>query len=600
MRQHGHRGVTLRRCRAGLAALAIGALTLGACGEAETVEKMVMASEAPPAAATAAPQAVVIGEVQVEKVVTQEVVKEVEFAREVSVEKVVTQEVIREAVVEKLVTAAPAAGSSGALPEGARAAPTALVAERHIIRTGTLSMVVNDLPDAVTQIREVVARIPGAFIASSNVQRDDPDRTSTMTVRIPSESFDPALTALRGIGAEVVDEDISSQDVTEQYTDLAARLRNAKVTEQRLLDILGRAKDVEETLEVEAEVAKVRERVELMQGQLNVLTNQTTLATLVMQLHTVADLILERDPVRNFQMHGQTLLGLTVYNQGTVDLAEVEVVDRLDPDMIFVNATEGYAFDDDSNTVSWTIDRLGPGQSVSLRTEVRLEGDGRAMQARAEVSTTSPERDPGNNSADTELRFHVDLAVAKDGGTVVTSGDEISYSVDFRNLGNADARNVRLEERLPEGMAFVRASGAGRHDATRNTIVWEYPRLGPGFGDRVSYVARVDTDSGHPRVDTTISSDETDRVEVDNMTNTFLTVLPEPEEEMEPTPEPTPEPEPWDPGAAARESADRLGRFGQWVSDTVVTVGIIGGPIVAVLGVIGGAAYAIRRRLTRT
>ena len=159
---------------------------------------------------------------------------------------------------------------------------------------------------------------------------------------------------------------------------------------------------------------------------------------------------------------------------------------------------------------------------------------------------------------------------------------------------------MRLEERLPEGMAFVRASGAGRHDASRNAIVWEYPRLAPGFADRVSYVARVETDSGHPRVDTTITSDETDRVGVDNTTNTFLTVLPEPEEEQTPTPEPTPEPEPWDPGAAARESADRLGKFAQWVSDTVVTVGIIGGPIVAVLGVIGGAAYAIRRRLTRT
>ena len=424
-----------------------------------------------------------------------------------------TKEVIREAAVEKLVTAAPASGSAGALPEGARLAPTALVAERHIIRSGTLSMVVDDLPVAVTQIREVVARIPGAFIASSNVQRDDPDRTSTMTVRIPSESFDPALTALRSIGAEVVDEDISSQDVTEQYTDLAARLRNAKVTEQRLLDILGRAKDVEETLEVEAEVAKVRERVELMQGQLNVLSNQTTLATLVMRLHTVADLIIERDPVRNFQMHGQTMLGLTVYNQGTVDLADVKVVDRLDPGMIFVNASEGFAFDDDANTVSWTIDRLesGPIGLAAHRGQAggrRKRDAGDAPRPRRPAPSATPATTAPTRSCDSTWTW----PSPKDGGTVVTSGDEISYSVDFRNLGNADAHNVRLEERLPEGMAFVRASGAGRHDAVRNAIVWEYPRLAPGFADRVSYVARVETDSGHPRVDTTITSDETDRV----------------------------------------------------------------------------------------
>ena len=472
------------------------------------------------------------------------------------------------------------------------------MAERHIIRTGTLSMVVEDLPAAVTEIRNLVSGIPGAFIASSNVQRDDPDRTSTMTVRIPSAAFDSALTALRSIGAEVLDEDITSQDVTEQYTDLAARLRNAKVTEQRLLDILGRAKDVKETLAVEAEVAAVRERIERFQGQLNVLSNQTTLATLVMRLHTVADLILERDAVRNFQMHRHTQLGLTVYNQGTVELTDVRVVDRLDPGMIFVNADEGFSFDETANTVSWMIDRLGPGQSVSLRTEVGLESDGQEMQARAEVSTASPERDPGNNSAVAKLRFHVDLAVDKDGGTVVTSGEDISYSVEFRNSGNTDARSVRLEERLPEGMAFVRASGAGRHDAARNAIVWEFPRLGPGFDDRVSYVARVETDAGHPRVDTTITSDETDRIGVDNNATAFLTVLPAPE--PTPTPEPEPEPEPWSPGSAARENADRLGMFGQWLADTGVTVGMIGAPALAVLGIISGAGYAIRRRLTRS
>ena len=590
MRRNGNRTITLRRCRAGFAALAIGALALTGCGETESVEKMVTV--------TVTEVKEVIKEVPVETIVTQEVIKEVAVETVVMKEVAVEKEVIREVAVEKLVTA-PSSASSGALPEGARPALTALVAERHIIRTGTLSMVVNDLPVAVTQIREIVASVPGAFIASSNVQRDDPDRTSTMTVRIPSQAFDPALTALRSIGAEVIDEDIRSQDVTEQYTDLAARLRNAKVTEERLLDILGRAKDVKETLEVEAEVAKVRERIELLQGQLNVLTNQTSLATLVMQLHTVADLILEREPVRNFQMHGQTQLGLTVYNQGTVELAEVKVVDRLDPGMIFVNADEGFTFDETSNTVSWTIDRLGAGHSLTLRTEVRLESDGRDMEARAEVSTGSPERDPTNNSAVAKLRFHVDLAVEKGGGTVVTTGEDISYSVDFRNTGNTDAHNVRLEERLPEGMELVRASGAGRHDAGRNAIVWEFPRLAPGFGDRVSYVARVETDSGHPRVDTTITADESDRVGVDNSTTTFLTILPEPEAEPTPTPEPELEPEPWDAGSAARESADRLGKFAQWVSDTVVTVGIIGGPILAVLGIISGAAYAVRRRWRR-
>ncbi|MCY4111350.1 MAG: DUF4349 domain-containing protein, partial [Chloroflexi bacterium] len=423
-------------------------------------------------------------------------------------------------------------------------------------------------------------------VAASNIQQDDPRRVSTITVRVPVEAFDATLAALRNVGAEVIDEDIQSQDVTAQYTDLTARLRNATAAEQQLRDILTRAQTVTDTIEVQRELTQVRERIEVLQGQLNVLTNQTTLATIVLRLHPAADLIVTREVPSHFRMHDSTSLSLSVWNEGTVDLKQVEVVDWLDPGMIFLAASEGGVYSAAAHTVSWTIDRLGPGDARFLSSDVRLESEALDMQARAEVSTSSPESDGANNRAEATLTFHVDLSIFKDGPAAVPVGRDVVYTLEYRNTGNTDARNVRLEERLSDGMQFVRADGGGRFDDVRNAIVWEFPRIAPGLSDLVTYVARVEADSGRLQTDTTITSDEPDRADVDNTSTTFLTVLPEDVADRDV----------WNPGSRARESVDRLGRFAQWAADAGLTIAIIGGPILVVVAVLVAGVRAVRRR----
>ena len=554
----------MQRFRAAFIVLIVFALM--ACGEDESSTESLdfddRAMAAPAMAMAAESEAMVVREVPVE------IIKEVPV----------------EVVVERMVTAAPAPASAPVATEAETV--DAGVVERQIIRTGTLSVVVAELAAAVTQVEDIVAGISGAFVAASNIQQDDPRRVSTITVRVPVETFDATLAALRNVGAEVIDEDIRSQDVTAQYTDLTARLRNATAAEQQLLDILARAQSVQDTIEVQRELTQVRERIEVLQGQLNVLTNQTTLATIVLRLHPAADLIVTREVPSHFRMHDQTSLSLTVRNEGTVDLRQVEVVDRLDPGMIFLAASDGGVYSAAAHTVSWTIDRLGPGEARFLSSDVRLESEALDMQARAEVSTSSPEGDGANNRAQATLTFHVDLSIYKDGPIAVPVGRDVAYTLEYRNSGNTDARNVRLEERLSDGMQFVRADGGGRFDDARNAIVWELPRIAPGFTDVVTYVARVEADSGRLQTDTTITSDEPDRADVDNTSTTFLTVLPEDVADRDV----------WNPGSTARESVDRLGRFAQWAADAGLTIAIIGGPILVVVAILIVAVRAVRRR----
>ena len=557
----------MQQFRAALIVLIVFALV--ACGEAESSAESLDFDDR----AMAAPAMAMAAESE-----------EARMVREVPVEVEVIREVPVEVVVEKMVTAAPA---PAAIP--ASATPQSLdagVVERQIIRTGTLSVVVAELGAAVTQVEDIVAGIPGAFVAASNIQQDDPRRVSTITVRVPVNEFDATLAALRNTGAEVIDVDIRSQDVTAQYTDLTARLRNATAAEQQLLEILTRAQNVQDTIEVQRELTDVRERIEVLQGQLNVLTNQTTLATIVLRLHPAADLIVMREVPSHFRMHDSTSLGLSVWNEGTVDLKQVEVVDRLDPGMIFLAASDGGVYSAAAHTVTWTIERLGPGEARFLSSDVRLESDALEMQARAEVSTASPEGDGANNRAEATLTFHVDLSIHKDGPVAVPVGQDVGYGLELRNSGNTDARNVKLEEHLPDGMQFVRADGGGRYDDARNAIVWEYPRLGPGEAHHVTYVARVEADSGRLQTDTTIASDEPDRADVDNTSTTFLTVLPEDVADRDV----------WNPGSTARESVDRLGRFAQWAADAGLTIAIIGGPILVVVGILMAGVRAVQRR----
>ena len=109
----------------------------------------------------------------------------------------------------------------------------------------------------------------------------------------------------------------------------------------------------------------------------------------------------------------------------------------------------------------------------------------------------------------------------------------------------------------------------------------------PGIADQVHYVARVEESEGRLQTDTTITSEQEDRASVDNSATTFLTALPEDVAERDV----------WSPGSTARESVDRLGQFGQWLADTGLTVGIIGGPILVVAAIIFWPVRALVRWL---
>jgi len=177
-----------------------------------------------------------------------------------------------------------------AAPAGDHALPEPNVQDRKIVRNANLELRVDNVATAVQQIDDVAAGA-GGFVSASNVfvnsgEEDSADRTqtATVTIRVPAEAYPTVVARLRGVAKETVSETSTASEVTEEFTDLQARLRNLQATEQRYLDLLGKAASIDEILTVQDRLNGVRLEIEQVTGRINVLNNQTDFASITVKL----------------------------------------------------------------------------------------------------------------------------------------------------------------------------------------------------------------------------------------------------------------------------------------------------------------------------
>jgi hypothetical protein len=111
-----------------------------------------------------------------------------------------------------------------------------------------------------------------------------------LTIRVPQDQFFPALERLEGLG-EVRSRNVGSEDVSERFIDLEARLRSSLREEESLLNLLSRANQVSEVLTIERELSRVRAEIERLQGQLNFLERRVELATISISLYPPAETV---------------------------------------------------------------------------------------------------------------------------------------------------------------------------------------------------------------------------------------------------------------------------------------------------------------------
>ncbi len=173
-------------------------------------------------------------------------------------------------------TSAPSSSESG----GALTTSSGIPDDRMIVRTGNMSLVVDDINTALANITQIAEGNKG-YVVSSNSWKDGERVFGSISIRIPTASFDIASRSISQMAVEVTSQNTSSQDVTEEYVDLSARLSNLKVTEQQLLLIMAKADKVTDILAVQAQLTNIQSQIEQIKGKMQYLekTSATSLIT---------------------------------------------------------------------------------------------------------------------------------------------------------------------------------------------------------------------------------------------------------------------------------------------------------------------------------
>jgi hypothetical protein len=164
-------------------------------------------------------------------------------------------------------------------------------AERKIIYTGTIDLVVTNLDEVLPRVEQLVATQKG-YVAKSEVREDSGKRRSaTFSLRIPVSGFQPARDGLLALGTPERNA-VDSQDVTEEFVDVQARIKNLKEQEDKLNELLKekrKEEKLDDIIKVSDRIAQVRGDVERAQGRLNYLASMTTLATINLTIREVKD-----------------------------------------------------------------------------------------------------------------------------------------------------------------------------------------------------------------------------------------------------------------------------------------------------------------------
>lgn len=155
--------------------------------------------------------------------------------------------------------------------------------ERMIVRTGDMALVVEDVAKAIEEITRLAGSFKG-YVVSSNSWREGERLMGNISIRVADEHFDDAIRALRQMAVKVNSESTSGQDVTEEYVDLSAKLRNLEAAEAQLLQLMEKAGKVSEILEVQRELTETRGEIEQTKGRMQYLEQSASMSLIQVSL----------------------------------------------------------------------------------------------------------------------------------------------------------------------------------------------------------------------------------------------------------------------------------------------------------------------------
>ena len=158
-------------------------------------------------------------------------------------------------------------------------APEQVSSARMLVWTANLGLEVWNVSNAVEEANALVKAGSG-YVSDT---RGDGIRSASMTLKVPAKTFDGAVAGLEAIG-EIKSKSVSGRDVTEEYVDVEARLKNMIVLRDRLQKLLDKAVDVKDVLAIETELNRVQGEIDSMQARITKLKGLVDFSTINLHL----------------------------------------------------------------------------------------------------------------------------------------------------------------------------------------------------------------------------------------------------------------------------------------------------------------------------
>ncbi len=155
--------------------------------------------------------------------------------------------------------------------------------ERMIVRTGDMSLVVEGVAEAIDEIAQLTVQFDG-YVVSSWISGEEQEMRGNISIRVPDEKFEEALTEFRNMAIRVDSESTNSRDVTEEYIDLEARFKNAEAVEDQYLALLDKANDVEDILRIYDSLSRVRGEIEQIEARMQYLERTSSMSLITIRL----------------------------------------------------------------------------------------------------------------------------------------------------------------------------------------------------------------------------------------------------------------------------------------------------------------------------
>jgi multidrug efflux pump subunit AcrB len=156
--------------------------------------------------------------------------------------------------------------------------------EQKLIKESYLNFETQDLDKTYSIVIRFVKQ-NGGFIQDDNSNKSYNRISRQLVVRLPSVEFQKTIDSISNYVSFFDTKRISSRDVTEEFIDIEARLNAKQTLEKRYLELLSKAKNVKEILDIERELSKIREEIEAKQGRLKYLNNKVSLSTINIEFY---------------------------------------------------------------------------------------------------------------------------------------------------------------------------------------------------------------------------------------------------------------------------------------------------------------------------